>query len=350
MLTKFIGLCRVTYYMSKILITGGTGSFGNAVLQRFLNDKKFSEIIIFSRDEKKQYDLQNEFKSEKIKYVIGDIRFLDSIRKACVGVDYIFHAAALKHVPVGEFFPMEFVRTNILGTENVLNAAEECGVKKVILLSSDKASYPVNTMGICKALAEKIVLAHARNSKKTVFCAVRYGNVMASRGSVIPYFVELIRAGKPLPITDHRMTRFLISLDEAIDLVDFAIKHGKQGDIFVKKAPAATIGDLARALLKIFNAKNKLETVGLRPGEKIHETIVTQLEMVRTEDFGDYFCIHDDSNSSSYDKYYMKNIAKIDGDYTSDNTYRLTKSDIIKKLLGLKHIQDHLNAHRKSNK
>jgi UDP-glucose 4-epimerase len=337
--------------MAKILITGGTGSFGNALVRRFLNDKKFSEIVIFSRDEKKQYDMQNLFPYKKITYIIGDIRFKDSIAGACRGVDYIFHAAALKHVPVGEYFPMEFVRTNILGTNNVLEAAEENGVKKVVLLSSDKASYPVNTMGICKALAEKLIIGHARISKSTVFCSVRYGNVMASRGSVIPLFVELIKAGKPLPITDPKMTRFLISLDDAIGLVELAILKGKQGDLFIKKAPATTMEDLTQALLNVFEAKNKIKIVGVRPGEKIHETMITSLEFARAKDLGKHYCIFaEDMSSRDYEKFYNKNIDLPDYEYTSENAKRLTIPEIEKLLLSLPYIQDELKIFKKSVK
>lgn len=332
--------------MSKILITGGTGSFGNAMVKLFLADREFSEIVIFSRDEKKQHDMQNLYNSNKISYVVGDVRSKESIVKASRGMDYIFHAAALKHVPVGEYFPMEFVQTNILGTENVLNAAEENNVKKVILLSTDKASYPVNTMGICKALAEKLIGGHARTSRNTVFCTVRYGNVMASRGSVIPLFVELIKAGKPLPITDPLMTRFLLSLDDAIGLVDVAIQKGKQGDMFIKKAPAATVGDLAQALLNIFNAKNEIKVIGVRPGEKIHETIVTALEFARAQDLGEYYRVKDGSlTSPNPEEFYSHTITMPTVDYTSENTERLTIPEIQKMLLSLDYIKDELAAH-----
>jgi UDP-glucose 4-epimerase len=335
--------------MARLLITGGTGSFGNATLRRFLNDKRFSEIIVFSRDEKKQHDMRHEFSSPKIRFVVGDVRHKDSLLAATKGVDYIFHAAALKHVPTGEYFPMELIRTNILGTENVLSAAEENGLKRVVLLSTDKAAYPVNTMGMTKAIAEKLVGAKARGKKgpkDTIFSAVRYGNVMASRGSVIPLFVEAIKKGKPLTVTDPKMTRFLLSLDHAIDLVELAFTKGGQGDLFVMKAPAATMGDLAQALLNIFKAKNKIEVVGVRAGEKIHETLATQLELARAEDLGDFYRIKD-ATSAEYEDFYDRGIAKkINGDYTSENTKRLTIPEIEKLLLSLDYIKEELKNHK----
>jgi UDP-N-acetylglucosamine 4,6-dehydratase/5-epimerase len=328
--------------MSRLLITGGTGSFGNAVAKRFLKRNDISEIIIFSRDEKKQHDMFHSFDHPKLSFVIGDIRNRDSIMQACRNVDFVFHAAALKHVPTGEFFPIEIVQTNILGTENVFNAAEANNVKKVVLLSTDKAAYPVNAMGMSKALAEKLVSSHARNSKSTIFCAVRYGNVMATRGSVIPLFIDLIKRNKPLLVTDPLMTRFLLSLDDSINLVELAISEGQQGDLFVKKAPATTIGDLTKALLDIFRAKNKIKIIGTRAGEKIHETLATKVELALAEDMGDYYRIRDGA-IYKYREFYDKGIgAKVVGDYTSENTRRLTIPEIKKLLLSLDYIKQEL--------
>lgn len=328
--------------MARLLITGGTGSFGNAVAHRFLNDDSISEIIIFSRDEKKQHDMRQVFDHKKINYVVGDIRDKEAISHASRGVDFIFHAAALKHVPTGEYFPMELVKTNILGTENVISAAEENGVKKFVLLSTDKAVYPINAMGMTKAVAEKLIGARARQSKSTIFCAVRYGNVMASRGSVIPLFVNCIKNNKPLPITDPNMTRFLLSLDDSINLVNVVIKEGQQGDLFVKKAPAATMGDLAQALLNIFKVNNEIKIVGIRAGEKIHETLATQLELARAEDMGDYYRIKDIALCDYGDFYEHGVVKKIDGDYTSENTRRLSVPEIEQLLLSLDYIQQEL--------
>ncbi len=329
--------------MARLLITGGTGSFGNAVVKRFLKNTHISEIIIFSRDEKKQHDMFYSFNHRKLTFVIGDIRDKDSITAACRGVDFIFHAAALKHIPTGEFFPVEIVRTNIIGTENVFNAAEANKVKKVVLLSTDKAAYPVNAMGMSKALAEKLVSAHARNSKSTVFCAVRYGNVIASRGSVIPLFIDLIKRNKPLPVTDPLMTRFLLTLDDSISLIELAIKKGRQGDLFIKKAPAATIGDLVRALLNIFKAKNKIKIIGKRAGEKIHETLATQVELVYAQDLGKYYRIYDGA-LHKYEEFYDKGIKTNTKDYTSENTHRLTIPEIEKLLLSLPYIKEELKS------
>jgi UDP-N-acetylglucosamine 4,6-dehydratase/5-epimerase len=247
--------------MATLLITGGTGSFGNAVARRFLNDKAISKIIIFSRDEKKQHDMRHEIASPKFEYIVGDVRDKEALRRAMHGVDYVFHAAALKHVPTGEYFPLEVIQTNILGTQNVLDAAEEMGVKKVVFLSTDKAVYPINAMGISKAMAEKLLSAKGRTSSGTIFCAVRYGNVMASRGSVIPLFIDYIKRKKAVPITDPAMTRFLLSLEDSIDLVNLAILEGRQGDLFIKKAPAATVGNLAQALHNLFGVKQKINIV-----------------------------------------------------------------------------------------
>lgn len=336
--------------MARLLITGGTGSFGNAAIRHFLDDDSISEIIVFSRDEKKQHDMRHEIKSSKVDFVIGDVRNKEAILQASRGIDYIFHAAALKHVPTGEYFPREMVRTNILGTQNVLDAAEENGVKKVVLLSTDKAVYPINAMGMTKAIAEKLVGAKARKSLGTVFCAVRYGNVMATRGSVIPLFVDLIKSGQPLPVTDPLMTRFLLSLDDSIDLVSLAIKEGKQGDLFIKKAPAVTMGDLTQALLNIFKVKNPVKVVGVRAGEKLHESLATQLELVRAEDLGDYYRIRD-GTGYDYQDYYGRGAAhdKIKDDYTSANTRRLKIPEIEKLLLSLPYIKQELKDFNKKS-
>jgi len=275
-----------------LLITGGTGSFGNAVLERFLNTE-VKEIRIFSRDEKKQEDMRLRLKSNKVKFYIGDVRDYESVDSALKGVDYIFHAAALKQVPSCEFYPMEAVKTNILGTENVLNAALNNKVKKVIVLSTDKAVYPINAMGTSKAMMEKLMVAKSRTVDEhiTILCSTRYGNVIASRGSVIPLFINQIKSGQPLTVTDSNMTRFMMSLDSAVDLVLYAFKHARQGDMFVKKAPACTIGDLALAIKELFNAKNEIKIIGTRHGEKLYETLLTREEMVKAEDCGDYFRI-----------------------------------------------------------
>lgn len=329
--------------MNKVLITGGTGSFGGTMTRRLLKDDSVKEIVIFSRDETKQQDMRHRLGSDKIRFVIGDVRDIDSVKAVMRTVDTVFHAAALKQVPTGEFFPLEMVRTNILGTQNVLMAAElEDNIKKVVLLSTDKAVYPINAMGMSKAMAEKLVMAQARRAMSTKFCAIRYGNVMASRGSVIPFFVEKIKEGLPLPITNPMMTRFLLSLDEAIDLVLFTIKKGKQGDLFIKKAPAATIEDLSKALLNIFNAKNPIEIVGTRAGEKIHETLATKLEISQAEDLHNYFRIMQ-REKDEYEDYTEKgknNVIK--EDYTSENTTRLSIKETEELLLGLDFIQDEL--------
>lgn len=334
--------------MAKLLITGGTGSFGNAVAKRFLDDKRFSEIIIFSRDEKKQHDMRYEYNHPKLSFVIGDVRNRESILEATRGVDYIFHAAALKHVPTGEYFPMEMIRTNILGTENVLSVAEENGVKKVVLLSTDKAAYPINTMGMTKAVAEKLISAHARNSRNTVFCAVRYGNVMATRGSVIPLFIEFMKRGKPLTVTNPEMTRFLISLDDSIDLVVLAIDRGEQGDLFIKKAPSVTMRDLAQALINIFKPrKSKVEIIGHRAGEKIHETLATQIELNRAEDMGDFYRIKDGA-IHTFEEFYEHGISDtVKEDFTSLNTRRLSAKETEKLLLSLDYVKKELKDFKK---
>jgi len=313
-----------------LLITGGTGSFGNAVLQRFLNTEHFKEIRIFSRDEKKQDDMRNQLKSPKIKFHIGDVRDYDSLEPVTRDVDYVFHAAALKQVPSCEFFPMQAVKTNVEGTHNVIRAATFNGVKKVICLSTDKAAYPINAMGISKAMMEKVAIAESRNLKNTTVCLTRYGNVMASRGSVIPLFINQIRSGLPLTITDPNMTRFLMSLNDAVDLVLFAFEHGNQGDLFVNKAPSSTIGDLAEALKILAKSDNAIKVIGTRHGEKLYETLCTREEMVKAEDMGDFYRVPADNRDLNYSMYFSegeKNISEIE-DYHSHNTKRLNVNQI----------------------
>jgi UDP-N-acetylglucosamine 4,6-dehydratase len=308
-----------------LLITGGTGSFGNAVLQRFLNTDHFKEIRIFSRDEKKQDDMRNQLKNPKLKFFIGDVRDYDSVEPATRGVDYIFHAAALKQVPSCEFFPMQAVKTNVEGTQNVIKAAGYNNVKKVICLSTDKAAYPINAMGISKAMMEKVAIAESRNLQNTTVCLTRYGNVMASRGSVIPLFIDQIKNGLPLTITDPNMTRFLMSLNDAVDLVLFAFENGNQGDLFVNKAPAATIGDLALAIKELAKVENEINIIGTRHGEKLYETLCTREEMVKAEDMGNFYRIPADNRDLNYSMFFSegeKNIAEIE-DYHSHNTERL---------------------------
>ena len=331
----------------KLLITGGTGSFGNAVLNRFLATD-ISEVRIFSRDEKKQDDMRLHYKNEKLNFFIGDIRELSSINEALNGVDYVFHAAALKQVPSCEFHPLEAVRTNILGTENLLNAAVTNGVKKVIVLSTDKAVYPINAMGISKAMAEKLVVARARKSADllTNFCATRYGNVMTSRGSVIPLFVEQILSGKPLTITDPQMTRFLMSIEESVDLVLYAYENAKQGDIFVQKAPASTIEVLALALKSIFNASNEIQIIGTRHGEKLYESLVSREEMAHAQDIGNFYRIPADNRDLNYANFYTNGEIAISAaeDFTSHNAQRLDVDGVKKLLLSLDYIQEKLSA------
>lgn len=334
------------YFENKtLLITGGTGSFGNAVLQRFLNTD-VKEIRIFSRDEKKQEDMRIELNNSKVKFYIGDVRNYESIQAATMGVDFVFHAAALKQVPSCEFYPMEAVRTNVLGTENVLNACLANNVKKVITLSTDKAVYPINVMGISKAMMEKLMVAKARmcDDQRTIFSGTRYGNVMASRGSVIPLFIKQIREGKPLTITDPNMTRFLMSLDDAVDLVMYSFSHARQGDIFVQKAPASTIIDLANAIKELFNAKNEVHIFGTRHGEKLYETLLTREELAKAEDMGDYFRIVPDGRDLNYGKYFTEGEEKISdiADYNSHNTQRLSVAEIKEKLLKLDYIRNEL--------
>jgi UDP-N-acetylglucosamine 4,6-dehydratase len=327
------------------MITGGTGSFGNTVLNRFLNTD-IKQIIIFSRDEKKQEDMRIELRNPKIKFVIGDVRNYDSIANAMRGVDFVFHAAALKQVPSCEFYPMEAVRTNIIGTENVLNAAIANQVKRVVLLSTDKAVYPINAMGVSKAMAEKILVAKSRevSNGSTVLCATRYGNVMASRGSVIPLFIEKIKANKHLTITDPNMTRFLMSLEDSVDLVLHAFEHGQQGDIFVQKAPASTIADLATALTEMFRGNGDVQIIGTRHGEKLYESLVSREEMAKAEDRGRYYRIPADNRDLNYDKFILEGQPEANAieDYTSHSTDRLTVPQIKELLLTLTYIQDEL--------
>jgi len=328
-----------------LLITGGTGSFGKTVLKRFLKSG-LKEIRIFSRDEKKQDDLRKSLNNEKVKFYIGDVRNYESIYEALAGVDYVFHAAALKQVPSCEFFPMEAVRTNVLGTDNVLNAAIERKVKKIVCLSTDKAAYPINAMGTSKAMMEKVIIAKSRNidPKETTIAVTRYGNVMASRGSVIPLFIEQIKNNKPITITDPDMTRFLMNLDEAVDLVIFAFNHAKQGDLFVQKAPASTIITLAEALKKLFSADSKIKVIGTRHGEKKHETLLTKEERLKADDLGNYFRVPADNRDLNYGKFVNegdKSQAKIK-DYTSENTKQLNVNEVIKKLGTVDYVESEL--------
>ncbi|HOW51565.1 MAG TPA: polysaccharide biosynthesis protein [bacterium] len=328
-----------------ILVTGGTGSFGNAVVNRFLNTG-VREIRILSRDEKKQDDMRNLYNSPKLKFYIGDVRNYDSIFESTKGVDFIFHAAALKQVPSCEFFPLEAVRTNILGAENVMNAAVANRVQRVIFLSTDKAVYPINAMGMSKALMEKTVVARSRNLVKgeTVLCCTRYGNVMASRGSVIPLFVEQIKAKRPITATDPSMTRFMMSLTDAVNLVLYAYEHGEQGDLFVQKAPAATMGDLAVVMKEIFNSKVEVRVIGTRHGEKLYETLVTREEMAKATDLGDYYRIRADNRDLNYGKYFSEGEQKVaeHEDYNSHNTHRLSRDELKTLLLGLDYIKEEL--------
>jgi len=330
-----------------LLITGGTGSFGNAVLKRFL-DTDIKEIRIFSRDEKKQDDMRHQIQNQKVKFYIGDVRDKRSVDTAMRGVDYVFHAAALKQVPSCEFFPMQAVRTNVIGTENVLDSAVEHGVKNVVVLSTDKAAYPINAMGISKAMMEKVAIAKARsleNDAITTICCTRYGNVMASRGSVIPLWVDQIKAGKPITITDPGMTRYMMTLDDAVDLVLYAFEHGNQGDLFVQKAPAATLTVLAESLKELYHADTEVKVIGTRHGEKLYETLVTREEMFRSEDMGGYFRIPADARDLNYDNFFVEgqvDISKVE-DYHSHNTFRLDKEGMKKLLLKLPEIREDIN-------
>lgn len=328
-----------------LLITGGTGSFGNTVLRRFLGTG-VKEIRVFSRDEKKQEDMRIQLNNDKVKFYIGDVRDYDSISQALVGVDCVFHAAALKQVPSCEFYPMEAVRTNVLGTENVISAAIANRVKRVVVLSTDKAVYPINAMGISKALAEKLVVAKSRNipGDATVLCATRYGNVMASRGSVIPLFISQIRNSQDLTVTDPNMTRFLMSLEDSVDLVLHAFQYGKQGDIFVQKAPAATVEVLAQALIELFGGSSKIRVIGTRHGEKLYESLVSREEMAKAVDMGRYFRIPADNRDLNYGKFFVEGEAKISAldDYTSHNTDRLEVDAVKSLLMNLDYIQEEL--------
>lgn len=333
-----------------LLITGGTGSFGNIVLKRFLNTE-IKEIRIFSRDEKKQDDMRHEFKNNKLKYYIGDVRDYNSIFKAMHNVDYVFHAAALKQVPSCEFHPMQAVKTNVTGTENVLNAAIANNIEKAIVLSTDKAVYPINVMGMTKALGEKVMVACSRDvdNGKPLLCATRYGNVMGSRGSVIPLFVEQAIAGNALTVTDPNMTRFLMSLEESVDLVLFAFNHMKPGDIFVQKAPASTVLELAQAIKEIFNSKSDIKIIGTRHGEKLYETLLSREEKIKAEDLGNYYRVPADSRDLNYDKFFIDGDVKTSAvdDYTSHNTYRLNMEEIKKLLLKLDCIKTKLKQLKK---
>jgi UDP-N-acetylglucosamine 4,6-dehydratase/5-epimerase len=330
-----------------LLITGGTGSFGNAVLQRFLHTE-FAEIRVFSRDEKKQEDMRIALNNDKVKFHIGDVREYDSVHDALRGVDYVFHAAALKQVPSCEFYPMEAVRTNIIGAENVIRAAIAQGVSRCVVLSTDKAVYPINAMGMSKAMMEKVMVAKSRlcDPGKTVLCATRYGNVMASRGSVIPLFLQQLLDGQPLTITDPNMTRFLMSLDESVDLVLYAFEHARPGDIFVQKAPASTVGDLAVALRELLQRSNEIKIIGTRHGEKLFESLVSREEMARAQDLGGYYRIPADSRDLNYNKYFVEGeteISRID-DYTSHNTRRLSVAQVKEVLMQLQTVREAVHA------
>jgi len=330
-----------------LLITGGTGSFGNAVTKRFLNTD-IKEIRIFSRDEKKQDDMRKSYADEKLKFFIGDVRELSSIKDAMYGVDMVFHAAALKQVPSCEFFPLEAVKTNILGTDNVLTGAVECGVSKVVCLSTDKAAYPINAMGISKAMMEKVFIAKSKvvPPGKTLICGTRYGNVMASRGSVIPLFIEQVKRNVPITVTDPNMTRFLMSLDEAVELVLFAFKSAEAGDIMVQKSPASTIGDLAQAILELFEADNSIRIIGTRHGEKLYETLLTKEEHIVAKDMGNYFCVPADKRDLNYEKYFSigNTMLATEEEYNSQNTQRLDVEGVKQRLLSLEYVQNELRG------
>lgn len=330
-----------------LLITGGTGSFGKAFLNKTIKNSIFDEIRIFSRDEKKQDDLRRKIQNSKVKFYIGDVRDINSVQNVIQGVNYVFHAAALKQVPSCEFFPLEAVKTNILGTENVLNCASKESVEKVVILSTDKAAYPINAMGMSKALMEKVMIAMSRrlDSNKTVFCGTRYGNVMASRGSVIPLFIEKIKKGQPITITQPNMTRFMMTLDHAVELVLYAFENGKQGDLFVQKSPAATIQTLAKALKELFKSNTTIETMGIRHGEKMYETLVTKEEMLKANDLGNYYCIQADDRDLNYEKYFSKGQKKtFKEEYNSNNTDRLNVEEMKNLLLELPDVQNQVNG------
>ena len=335
---------------NKLLITGGTGSFGTTVLNRFLKENRFEEIRVFSRDEKKQDDLRKSLQSDKVKFYMGDVRDASSLDGAVKGVDYIFHAAALKQVPSCEFFPMEAIKTNIIGTENVLNAAERYGVSKVITLSTDKAAYPINAMGMSKALMEKVMIAKSRNIDPSVqmFCGTRYGNVMASRGSVIPLFIDQIKKGEPLTVTNPEMTRYMMTLDDAVDLVLFAFENGNPGDMFVQKAPAATLDVLIQSLKELYNADNEIKIIGTRHGEKLYETLVNREDMVKAVDMGDYYRIPADNRDLNYNRYFSEGMDDQEvEEYHSHNTKRLTVEEMKSLLLKLPMIQNDLKEWKK---
>ncbi|MBP3645952.1 MAG: polysaccharide biosynthesis protein [Clostridia bacterium] len=328
-----------------LMITGGTGSFGEAVLKRFL-DTDIGEIRIFSRDEKKQDDMRHRYQTDKIKYYIGDVRDLSSVKNAIYGVDYLFHAAALKQVPSCEFFPIEAVKTNVLGTDNVLTACIEAGVRKVICLSTDKAAYPVNAMGTSKAMMEKVFVAKSRNVSpdRTLICGTRYGNVMCSRGSVIPLFIDQIKSGRDITVTHPEMTRFIMSLEEAVELVLFAFENAHSGDILVKKAPACTVGVLAQAVRELFHADNPVRVIGIRHGEKMYETLLTNEECAHAVDMGDFYRVPSDSRDLNYDKYFVEGNEErnVLTEFNSNNTRLLTVDEVKQKLLSLSYIQEEL--------
>ena len=331
---------------NKILITGGTGSFGNQFLKKIVDSKKYSEIRIFSRDEKKQNEMRKNNSYPNVNFFIGDVRDPDSLENVIQGVDFIFHAAALKQVPSCEFFPIEAVKTNILGTNNVLSSASKNQVKKVVILSTDKAAYPINAMGMSKALMEKVMVAKSKSldSNKTVFCGTRYGNVMASRGSVIPLFVQQIKQNKPLTITEGSMTRFMMNLNSAVDLVDYALENGSQGEIFVQKSPAIEIRVLAESIIDLYKSKSSINEIGIRHGEKMHETLITKEEMLLSVDLGEYYKICPDSRDLNYENYFSSgNQQKLGDDYTSENTTRLTKEQMIELLMTIPEIKNDLN-------
>lgn len=331
----------VTTYGGTLLITGGTGSFGHAVLNRYLKNGIFNEIRIFSRDEKKQDEMRNEYSDNRIKYYIGDVRDRDSLNDAMKGVDFVFHAAALKQVPSCEFFPLEATRTNIIGTQNMLNAAINAGVKKVICLSTDKAAYPINAMGISKAMMEKVAIASSINTSETVICITRYGNVLGSRGSVIPLFIQQLKQGIPLSLTDPMMTRFIMSLDQAVDLVLFAFEHAEPGNLYVHKAPACTIETLAKAICSIFKADYSPNIIGTRHGEKLYETLCTREEMIRATDRGEFYSIPADNRDLNYNQYFLEGKDMTSGkDYTSNNTRQLNVEEVVGLLSPLPFIQE----------
>ena len=343
------------FHNKTLLITGGTGSFGNAVLNRFLATD-IAEIRVFSRDEKKQDDMRHEFQAKlpeaagKIKFYIGDVRDLASVKSAMVGVDYVFHAAALKQVPSCEFFPMEAVRTNVIGTDNVLTAAIEAGVESVICLSTDKAAYPINAMGITKALEEKVAVAKSRTSGKTRICCTRYGNVMCSRGSVIPLWIDQIKNGQPITVTEPSMTRFIMSLEEAVDLVLFAFEHGQNGDLFIQKAPACTIQTQAEAVCELFGGKKEnIRVIGIRHGEKLYETLLTNEECAKAEDMGDFYCVPADNRSLNYDKFFSEGDEHRSAltEFNSNNTRILNVAETKARIAALSYIQDELAAWEK---